>query len=98
MSFKISGNWNGLTYEATISAEFGDIGIGSYEYWGARGVDSQIDLEEFDIEEFELLDEDGNKIHDEHTVAEFLLFLYNDETIWDLIRKKGFDELNNKDE
>lgn len=54
---------DGIPYLCDVSLELtpGDDGIGAYEYWGAKGYDSQ-PCWELESLSFEAWDEDGNNI------------------------------------
>jgi hypothetical protein len=57
---------NGICYTLSFEAEFEaeDIGIGAYEYWGARSRDVHWVNNCTDVDSIRLEDEDGNDIFD----------------------------------
>lgn len=57
-----------IHYEAEY--EVVDDGIGSYEYWGARGNDIQLNNECQDISVISVDNEDGDDIHDGLSILE----------------------------
>jgi len=58
-----------ISLEVTFSGRWVDEGIGSYEYWGFKGVDVdwQYEVEELD----DVVDEDGNDWSDRITDSEY---------------------------
>lgn len=57
-----SGETVTIFYEATY--EIVDNGIGVYEYWGAKGIDRQLELECEDADVISVDNEDGENIYE----------------------------------
>lgn len=55
---------NGKTVTAKFEATYSvvDNGIGPYEYWGARGVDKQLDTECDEVRIYEIVDENDDTV------------------------------------
>jgi hypothetical protein len=57
--------YNGKLYyvDADVRVEWGDVGIGPYEFWGQRGVDSREGIVGYMIETMSIYDENESRVN-----------------------------------
>ena len=49
IEYEVNGEFEYVTVDFRVEASYGDLGIGSYEYWGSREVDTRMGWEVEDL-------------------------------------------------